>query len=550
MQNKYSLFFLLAMSSLNFSCSPGKMKVDMIVCNARVYTLDSNFAVNDCIVIDSGKFVDAGTEAGMLSKYEPKERIDLGGKFVYPGFIDAHCHFYGYAISMLEADLSGTSSFNEVLKAVSDFHKKNDSYWIRGRGWDQNDWTVKEFPDKQKLDSLFPDNPVFLKRVDGHAAIVNSAALRLAKITRDTKVDGGIVELKNGEPTGILIDNAVDLVFNIIPGYSDKEISNALVAASEKCFGVGLTSVGDAGLDKKIILMIDSLQKKGLLKMKVYAMISPTQENFKKFMVNGKYKTPFLNVRSVKLYADGALGSRGACLLQPYADAPESSGLIVTNIDTIKKICAEAYAYGYQVNTHAIGDSAVRTILKIYSAFLIGSNDLRWRIEHSQVVDPDDLDDYKKYNVIPSVNMVHATSDMYWAEDRLGKTRIKYAYAYKDLLNTNGWLCNGSDFPVENINPLYGFYAAVSRKDMKAYPEEGFQKENALTRDEALKAMTIWAAKSFFEEKEKGSIEAGKYADFVVLDKDILSVMENEIPTVKVLMTFINGEKVYDSSSR
>ncbi|MFH0866342.1 MAG: amidohydrolase family protein [Bacteroidota bacterium] len=548
MRNKHLLIFLLVMSVLAFSCHTKKQKADLIVYNAHIYTVDSTFSVKDCIVINSGLFIDVGTKSDMLGKYDPVETLDLKGKYIYPGFIDAHCHFYGYAVSTLEADLSGTASFDEVLQIVAAFHKKNASTWIKGRGWDQNDWSVKEYPDKTKLDLLFPDNPVLLIRIDGHAAITNSAALKIAGVSEDSKIKGGIIELENGEPTGILIDNAIELVSNIIPRHSDMEISKALTDAAEKCFSVGLTSVGDAGLDKKIIHMMDSLQKEGLLKMKVYAMMNPTEENFKTFMYFGRYKSSFLNVRSVKLYADGALGSRGACLLEPYSDKPESYGLMVSNIDSLKNICAEAFKYGYQVNTHAIGDSAVRTVINLYAQFLKGTNDLRWRIEHSQIVDPVDLKSFSKFNIIPSVNMIHATSDMYWAKDRLDETRIKYAYAYNDLLKTNGWLCNGSDFPVENIDPVYGFYAAVCRKDLKGFPDDGFLKENAITRIDALKAMTIWAAKSFFEEKEKGSIEPGKYADFVVFDKDILSVPENEIPTAKVLMTFINGEKVYNST--
>lgn len=547
MRNKYLLIILLIMSAITFSCHTKRQKVDLVIYNAHIYTVDSTFSVKDCIAINSEMFIDVGTKSDMFDKYDPVETLDLKGKYVYPGFIDAHCHLYGYAVSNLEADLRGTTSFDEVLQIISSFHTKNNSTWIKGRGWDQNDWAVKEFPNKKKLDSLFPENPVLLIRIDGHAALTNSAALKIACVTKDTKVDGGMIEVENNEPTGILIDNAIDLVSNIIPSHSDEEISKALINAAEKCFSVGLTSVGDAGLEKKIIYMMDSLQKKGTLKMKVYAMMNPTAENFKTFMYFGRYKTPFMNVRSVKLFADGALGSQGACLLQPYSDKPESYGLMVSNIDSLKNICAKAYKYDYQVNTHAIGDSAVRTVLNLYAQFLKGTNNLRWRIEHSQIVDPADLEKYSKYNIIPSVNMVHATSDMYWAADRLGETRVKYAYAYNDLLKTNRWLCNGSDFPVENINPVYGFYAAVCRKDFKDFPSDGFQKENAITRIEALKAMTIWAAKSFFEEMEKGSIEPGKYADFVVLDKDILSVPENEIPTSKVLMTFINGEKVYNS---
>ena len=279
--------------------------------------------------------------------------------------------------------------------------------------------------------------------------------------------------------------------------------------------------------------------------MRIYAMLSATSENFKTFMYKGIYKTDYLNIRSVKLFADGALGSRGACLIEPYSDAPDNFGLIVSNPDFLKKICEEAYNNKYQVNTHAIGDSAVRLILNIYGEILQEKNDFRWRIEHSQVVHADDFCLYKKYSIIPSVQTTHATSDMYWAEDRVGGGRIRYAYAYKQLLEQNGWIANGSDFPVEDINPLYGFYAAIARKDLNGYPEDGFQMENALTRKQALKSMTIWAAKANFEEKEKGSIEPGKFADFVVTDEDIMIVDENKIPRIKVLRTFIGGVKVF-----
>jgi hypothetical protein len=533
-------------SLIIFACGSSKSKVDLLLFNAKVYTVDKDFSITDCIVIDSGKIVETGSKDKMLAKYNATESIDLSGKYVYPGLIDAHCHFYNYAVDQLQANITGTRSFDEVLSLLDKFQTTNKSKWLLGRGWDQNDWDLKEFPDNKKLDSLFPDIPVFITRIDGHAALVNSAALKLAGINTDTKVEGGKIIIKNGKLTGILIDNAIDCVSKFIPKPSESEKINALKAASLKCFAVGLTSIGDAGLNKDIILLIDSLQKSGDLKMKVYAMLTANKENFEAFVYKGIYKTPFLNIRSVKLYADGALGSRGACLLKPYSDQPDNYGIMVTKPDSIKEICAMAFKYGYQVNTHAIGDSAMRVVLDIYGSFLKNKNDLRWRIEHSQVVSPDDISKFGKYSIIPSVNTVHATSDMYWAEMRLGTDRVKFAYAYKNLLEQNKWLCNGSDFPVENINPIYGFYAAVVRRDLKGYPDKGFQTENALSRIEALKAMTIWAAKSFFEENEKGSIESGKYADFVILDRDIMTVDEKEIPLAKVLMTFINGKKVYD----
>jgi predicted amidohydrolase YtcJ len=291
---------------------------------------------------------------------------------------------------------------------------------------------------------------------------------------------------------------------------------------------------------------IKELQNKGDLKMRLYVMLADRQENYDFLFKHGAIKTPGLNVRSFKVYADGALGSRGACLLQPYADSAKWNGFLLSDPKHFEEIAPKIAAHGFQMCTHAIGDSAVRTMLKIYAANLQGKNDLRWRIEHSQIVSPEDIAMFGKYSIVPSVQPTHATSDMYWAGKRLGKERLKTAYAYKQLLDQNGWIPLGTDFPVENINPLYTFYAAVERKDLKGFPEAGFQKENALSRIEALKGMTIWAAKANFEEKEKGSIEPGKYADFVILDKDIMKAKGSELPTIKVTKTYINGVKVYD----
>jgi len=304
--------------------------------------------------------------------------------------------------------------------------------------------------------------------------------------------------------------------------------------------------VADAGLSKSLVLLMDKMQKNQSLKIRIYAMLEPSAENIEYFVKKGVYETPRLHVCSIKIYADGALGSRGGCLLKPYSDDPDNYGLIVESPEKLSKIIAIAYQYGYQVNTHAIGDSANRMMLDLYAGFLKQPNERRWRIEHVQCVDPADFAKFKQYSIIPSVQPTHATSDMYWAEERLGPVRIKYAYAYKSLMVQNGWFANGSDFPVESINPLYGFYAAVYRKDHKGYPQDGFQKENAVTRMQALQAMTIWAAKSDFEEKYKGSIEKGKYADFVVLDNDLLKCTEQDLLKIHVLLTYINGELVYE----
>ncbi len=528
-----------------YSCN-NKQKADLIIYNANIYTVDSSFSKVQAFAVRNGKYIAVGESDQILASYQSDSCIDAKGKFVFPGFIDAHSHFYGYGLSLMRVDLVGTDSFDEVIERVITHQKTHKQPWVLGRGWDQNDWSEKVFPTNKKLNDLFPDTPVYITRIDGHAALANQKALQLAGINAQTKISGGNVMLDfKGFPTGILIDNAMTLVENIIPKPNKQTNIEALNKAAENCYGVGLTTVCDAGLDKEIALLIDSLQKNGELKMKIYAMLNPTVENIEYFVKQGVYLTENISVRSLKLYADGALGSRGACLKKPYADAPETSGLVVTETDSVKKICEIGLKYGYQVNTHAIGDSAVNRILEIYALYLKGKNDLRWRIEHSQVVAANDVVKFGLYSIVPAINTTHATSDMLWAGIRLGSERIKTAYAYKSLLEQNNWLCNGSDFPIESINPILGFYAAVFRKDIKGFPPEGFQPENALTRTQALKAMTIWAAKSFFEEKTKGSIEVGKSADFVILDKDIMTVSEEEIPFSKVLCTYINGKKCF-----
>ena len=528
------------------SCITNKKKADLIVYNAKIYTLDSNFSMAESFAVKDGKILETGSNEDIINKYEPKELLDAKNKIIYPGFIDAHCHFYSYGKGLLRrANLKETASFDEILEILKKHHQENPSEWIIGRGWDQNDWEIMEFPDKTELDKLFPDNPVALIRIDGHAMLANSEALKRAKITSKTKIAGGEVNLKNAKPTGILIDNAMDKIYSIIPELNEDEKALAFSKAQENCFAAGLTSVIDAGLGKDIIETIDSLQKAGELKMRINAMISPTKENFEKYFHSKKYKTDRLKINAVKLYADGALGSRGALFIDDYSDDPGNSGLQIEDIEFYRDICKKAYKIGFQVNTHAIGDSAIRLMLNVYGEILKGKNDRRWRIEHSQVVHLDDFILYKKYSVIPSIQSTHATSDMYWAEDRVGPKRIKGAYAYKKLLEQNAWIPNGTDFPIESIYPIYSFYAAVARKDLEGYPENGFQTENALTREEALKAMTIWAAKSCFEENEKGSLEPGKFADFVILDEDIMEVDEDKIPYVGILKTFVNGEEVF-----
>ena len=527
------------------SCSYQHVSADLIIHNAKIYTVDNNFTMVEAMAIKDGLILETGPERQIMNKYKSDQVIDAGQKPVYPGFIDAHCHFLGYGYSLFKVDLVNTNSWDEVLSRVDEFVKKHNPIIIEGRGWDQNDWDDKSFPDFKELNELYPNTPVFLKRIDGHAAVANQSALDLAGIKAGDKLEGGVIKTVNDELTGLLIDNAVDLVFNAFPETSEEEKVKALIEAQKKCFEVGLTTVDDAGLGLASILLIDSLHQSGDLKMRIYAMVADEPENLDYFFKNGKVKTNRLNVRSVKLYGDGALGSRGACLLHPYSDDPENTGFLLsspTHFDEVAKACFEN---GFQLNTHCIGDSANRLLTDVYAKYLKGTNDLRWRIEHAQIVNPDDVKKFKDYNIIPSVQPTHATSDMYWAEDRLGSERIKDGYAYQTLLKTNGMLALGTDFPVENISPFLTFYAAVARKDIEGYPAGGFFPDQALTRKQALKGITIWAAISNFEENEKGSLEAGKMADFIILESDVMKVPVEKIPQIKVSQTFVGGEMVF-----
>lgn len=517
---------------------------DAVYYNGLVYTIDSSFSTCQAFAVKDGKIIFTGTDKEVAA-FDAPVKTDLKGKYVYPGFYDAHCHFYGYGIDLKKISLYGTNSFEEIRDTLIKYKDKRFMGWVFGRGWDQNDWPLKAYPDRRFLDSLFPDVPVFLMRIDGHAALVNEVALKLAGITTETQIEGGEVEVKNGRLTGILFDNAKDSVKYLVPDpHRNAEIAS-LLQAQKNCFAVGLTTVADAGIEKENILLIDSLQKAGILKMRYYAMISWNRNNADYFFNRGKIKTDRLNVCSFKLYGDGALGSRGACLLEPYYDSPGRTGFLLNPVDSFFQAAAEIASHGFQMNTHCIGDSAVRLILNVYDKVLQGKTDSRWRIEHAQVVADADFGMFKTAGIIPSVQPTHATSDMYWAPVRLGKDRLKGAYAYNRLRETFGMLALGSDFPVEDINPLYGFYAAVVRRDRNNFPEQRFQPENALSRQDALRGMTIWAAYSCFEEKEKGSLEPGKLADFVILDQDLLNAPEVMLWKIKVLHTFINGEKVY-----
>jgi len=543
MRNKGSFYITVyIVGILLTSC---QTKVDLIVHNAKVYTLNQNNSEVTAFVVNDGKFIDVGGEE-LLNQYAAKKVLDLQSLPVYPAFIDSHCHFLSLGLNMQTVDLTGTSSFEEVLERIDRFAQKKELNAIIGRGWDQNDWKSKKFPTKERLDKMFPNIPVALTRIDGHALLANQKALDLAGITEDTVIEGGEIIKENGKLTGVLVDAPMRLVKNILPKPTTEDKIKALQDAEEIAFANGLTTVSEAGLDKEDIFLIDSLQKQGLLKMRIYAMVSNTPENLAYYLKTGPYKTDKLNVRSFKVYADGALGSRGAALKESYSDLENHYGAFITPKDSIESLAYQLAATPFQMNTHAIGDDANFAVLNAYQKALVFSDDPRWRIEHAQVLDTVDLSLFNR-KILPSVQPTHATSDMYWAEDRLGKDRLHGAYAYKAMLDKSGRIALGTDFPVEGVSPFNTFYAAITRMDSKEFPEGGYLPENKLTPQNALRGMTIWGAYANFEEKEKGSIEVGKVADFVILDRDILRAKPTRILKARVVATLMNGEIVYSN---
>lgn len=541
------LIILFSLALVLTSCNNKSVdQADIIVHNGIVYTVNEKFETVQAFAVKDGKIIATGTDDEILKKYKAKETIDANGQAVYPGFIDAHSHFLGYGQSLFMVDLFGTSSWEEAIERVKSFASQHpEEKWILGRGWDQNKWPGKSYPINEKLNKLFPQKPVLLTRVDGHAAIVNRKAFDLSAIAPGQKLTGGEIETKNGKLTGLLIDNAVDLVTAKMPAATINDYIKWLSQAQKNCFEVGLTTVTDCGMMYNDVQTIDGLQKEGKIDMRLYIMLSDDTANYKRYLNKEPYKTDKMFVKGIKVYADGALGSRGACLLHPYADKKGWYGFLLKNKEYYDSIAGVIAKTDYQMCTHAIGDSANRTMLNIYNKTLHGNNDKRWRIEHAQVINPADFSLFSQSAIVPSVQATHATSDMYWAEERLGGERIKGAYAYKQLLKQNGWLPLGTDFPVEDISPFKTFLAAVFRQDAKRFPDKGFQPENALTREEAIRGMTIWAAKASFLEKETGSLEVGKKADFIILDKDLMKIPGNDVLSTKVVSTFAGGKRVY-----
>ena len=540
-----TLFATAAIALFLTSCG-GPKKVDTLVVNGVIYTVDSSFSTAQAMAIKDGIVVATGTDAEILAAYTAPEKIDAKGQAVYPGFIDAHAHFVGYGKSLFQVDLFGTTSWEEAVDRVKVFAAAHPELaWIEGRGWDQNKWPGKKYPTNALLNTLFPNTPVVLQRVDGHAAIANQKAFDIAGVKPGQTIVGGEVETKNGVLTGVLIDNAKGLVYNSIPAVTKQTYTQWLQAAQQNCFAQGLTTVTDCGLDISDINFIDTLQQEGKINMRLFAMLSDNPQNLTAYLKRGPYKTDKLFVNGFKVYADGALGSRGACLLHNYEDRKDWTGFLLANISHYDSLASVLAASSFQMCTHAIGDSANRQILNIYNKYLQKGNDRRWRIEHAQVVNPADFNLFGAAAIVPSVQPTHATSDMYWAAERLGNERMKGAYAYKQLMDQNGWIPLGTDFPVEDISPFKTFLASVGRVDAKGFPEGGFQYENALSREQTIRGMTIWAAKASFLEKEIGSLEAGKKADFIILAQDLMQVPVNKILDTKVVATYSGGKKVF-----
>lgn len=528
---------LLALVTLHFGCSM-RYTHEIVIKNGMVYISKTNSFEKRNIGIADGKIQIISEE-----ELNGREVINAEGQFVYPGLIDAHCHFLGYAKFNNAVNLVGTTSLQEVIDRVKKFKEDNpQARFLMGRGWDQNDWQNTDLPTNGLLIEAFPDIPVYLVRVDGHAALVNDAALRLAGQLPEN-VEGGQIIRANGQPTGLLIDNAMSIIN--LPEPSRAEIIAMLQKAEKDCVAMGLTGLADAGLDRWSILLIDSLQKAGILKLPIYAMITDEPADYEPFLASGFLKTDRLSVRSIKVYGDGALGSRGALLLDDYADSPGHRGLQLKSQKALEVLCTKAKKAGFQVNVHAIGDSANRLVLQAFAKTLGATTDLRWRVEHAQVVNPADLYLFKDFGIIPSVQPTHATSDMYWAEERLGPDRIAHGYASKQLLIAGGVVALGTDFPVEDIDPRKTFYASVFRQDGTGLPAGGFLPQERLSREETLLGMTLWAAYAQFEENEKGSIEPGKWADFFISETNLLTCDPHEVLSLSINRTIIHGETVY-----
>jgi predicted amidohydrolase YtcJ len=528
---------------------------DLIVTNARIYTVDDTRPVVEAMAVRGGRVLFVGPARGAMALKGPATRmLDAGGRTIIPGITDAHAHLLGIGVALRTVDLTGTRSYDEVIARVAARARELPAgTWVVGRGWDQNDWGDTRFPSHDALSKATPDHPVYLTRVDGHAALANARAMQAAGVTAATAdPEGGRIErAEGGAPSGVFVDNAQGLVERAVPEASREETRASVLAAVAEANRWGLTGLHDAGAGRATIDVYEELAKAGRFNLRTYVMVSDDSAAIAHYFARGPQSDLYdgrLWIRAVKLYSDGALGSRGAALLEPYSDAPQNTGLLVSAPEHIRAVAERGLAAGFQVNTHAIGDRGNRVVLDAYERALAArpTADPRFRVEHAQILAPDDVPRFAELGVIPSMQASHQTSDMYWAGTRLGSTRLLGAYAWRSLLNSGVVVPNGSDAPVEQVNPLISFHAAVARQDARDWPAGGWYPEQRMTRDEALKSMTIWPAYAAFQEGMLGSLTPGKYADFVVLDQDIMRVPAELILKTGVVATYLGGKAVYE----
>ena len=531
---------------------------DLIVTAAHIHTVDDSRPAAEAFAVRDGRYVFVGSAREAMALKGARTRVvDLHGATVVPGLIDAHAHLYELGLSLETVNLVGSASYDEVIaRTTARLRSLPAGEWLQGWGWDQNRWAVKEFPSHEALSRVTPNVPVVLSRVDGHAVLANAEAMRRAGITAATKdpAGGRIVRDAQGNPTGVFVDNAQELITRAIPQPSAAQVTRRVSAALAECRRWGLTGADDPGEPRGIIDVMESMAKAGQYDFRGYILISDDSAAIAHYFQLGPRSAMYdghLWVRAIKLYADGALGSRGAALLSPYSDDPNNTGLLVSTEAHLEHVAEEALRHGFQVATHAIGDRGNRNVLDAYDSALkaVPRADHRFRVEHAQIIDPADIPRFAELGVIPSMQSSHQTSDMRWAEDRVGSSRIRGAYAWQSLLKTGVVIPNGTDAPVEQINPLITFHSAVTREDASGWPAGGWYPEQRMTRDQALKSMTIWPAYAAFQDQAMGSITPGKYADFTVLDRDIMTVPASDILGTSVLATYIAGKAVYERAA-
>lgn len=539
------------------ACAAAPEDGSLIVTAAHIYTADSVQPSVEAFVVREGRFVFVGSRDSAMTYRAPGTRLlELGDATVVPGLADAHAHLVDLGFYLQSVDLRGLDSYEDVVRRVAERARTvPPGRWISGYGWDQNRWPGKRFPTSAALDSAVPDHPVLLDRIDGHAVLANHAAMEAAGITPRVKdPDGGRIErLAGGQPSGVFVDNAMSLVRRAVPAPTDDEIRSAVIAAAKDANRWGLVSVQDMGEPRRNIEQIEAVAREGKLPLRVYVMVADDSADLAHYFTRGPQSALYgghVWVRGVKLYADGALGSRGAALLAPYADDPGNRGLLVSSEQHLEQRTEAALRHGFQVSTHAIGDRGNRNALDAYEAALkvVPTSDARLRVEHAQVLSPADIPRFATLGVIPSMQSSHQTSDMRWAEDRLGPERVKGAYAWRSLLNTGVIIPNGTDFPVEQVNPFITFHSAITRQDSTGYPAGGWYPDQRMTREEALKSMTIWPAHAAFQDSIMGSITTGKFADFTVLSQDIMTVPAEQIIRTHVAATYVGGDPVYQAS--